>query len=126
MTVDDASVSCGDERSRRHARQVLRRVGDAWSLVLVAQLIDGPLRFNALLRAVDGISHRMLTQTLRSLERDGLVSRTSYPETPPRVEYTLTDLGRTLVEPVLGLVDWVQNAQDEIDAHRDRFDQALG
>ena len=97
-------MSCGDERSRRNARQVLRRVGDAWSLVLVAQLIDGPLRFNALLRAVDGISHRMLTRTLRSPERDGLVSRTSYPETPPRVEYTLTDLGRTLVEPVLGLV----------------------
>jgi DNA-binding HxlR family transcriptional regulator len=118
-------ILCVDEASRRHTRDLLRRVGDTWSLVVVSQLVAGPCRFTELLRALD-ISHRMLTQTLRSLERDGLVSRTSYPEVPPRVEYALTGLGRTLLVPLAGLTVWAEEHRHEIDEHRERFDDRAG
>lgn len=103
-------------------RDVLSRVGDKWSLLIVGSLQDGPQRFTVLQRNIAGISHRMLTHTLRALERDGLVSRTSYPEIPPRVEYEATDLGRTLIEPVLGLVTWAADHHDDILASREAYD----
>ena len=105
-------------------RDVLARVGDKWSLLVVGLLHDHPLRFTELHRRVDGISHRMLTQTLRNLERDGLVSRRAYPEIPPRVEYAATELGRSLAEPVLGLVGWAAANHEEIIAARDTYDAA--
>ncbi|MET0724997.1 MAG: helix-turn-helix domain-containing protein [Leifsonia sp.] len=104
-------------------RDVLSRVGDKWSLLIVGMLQYGPQRFTVLQRNIAGISHRMLTHTLRQLERDGLVSRTSYPEIPPRVEYEATDLGRTLIEPVLGLVTWAADHHDAIIASREAFDE---
>lgn len=121
MTIGGRPVLCRDDAARTHTRELLRRVGDTWSLVVVSQLVDGPSRFTELLRALD-ISHRMLTQTLRALQRDGLVSRTSYPEVPPRVEYALTDLGRTLLVPIVGLTTWAEEHMEEIDKHRTRFD----
>ncbi|MET0974878.1 MAG: helix-turn-helix domain-containing protein [Leifsonia sp.] len=104
-------------------RDVLSRVGDKWSLLIVGMLQYGPQRFTVLQRNIAGISHRMLTHTLRQLERDGLVSRTSYPEIPPRVEYEATDLGRTIIEPVLGLVTWAADHHDAIIASREAFDE---
>ncbi|WP_413625210.1 winged helix-turn-helix transcriptional regulator [Luteibacter sp. Lutesp34] len=104
-------------------REILDRIGDKWSLYIVAMLANGPRRFNALKRAIDGISQRMLTLTLRGLERDGLITRTMYPTIPPRVDYELTDLGRTLLKPVMALVNWASENQVAIaDAHR-RFDE---
>lgn len=103
-------------------RSVLDRVGDKWSLMLVGILEEGPRRFTELLRMTPGISRRMLTHTLRGLERDGLVTRTIYPEVPPRVEYEATELGRTLTEPVLRLASWAADNQAAILAHRQQFD----
>ncbi|MGH2976152.1 MAG: winged helix-turn-helix transcriptional regulator [Solirubrobacterales bacterium] len=90
----------------RPIRELLDRVGDKWSLLIIGMLGERPMRFSELLRTVDGISQRMLTLTLRHLERDGLVTRTAYAEVPPRVEYALTELGTTLLEPVLALAGW--------------------
>jgi DNA-binding HxlR family transcriptional regulator len=104
------------------AREVLNRVGDKWSIYIVGYLRDGPLRFNALRRSIEGISQRMLTLTLRGLERDGLVTRTIFPTIPPRVDYELTDLGRTLLEPVLAISQWAERHREEIQASRLRFD----
>src|SRR6202000_103925 len=87
-------------------RDVLSRVGDKWSVLIVGLLDDGPMRFNALRRSVEGISQRMLTLTLRGLERDGIVTRKVEPTTPPRVEYALTPLGRSLLKPVRALAAW--------------------
>ncbi|PWC05759.1 winged helix-turn-helix transcriptional regulator [Agromyces badenianii] len=119
-----SSTCSTDHPASAVIRDVLSRVGDKWSLLVVGLLHDRPLRFTALHRKVDGISHRMLTQTLRNLERDGLVSRTSYPEIPPRVEYAATPLGRSLAEPVLGLVGWAAANHEQITAARDAFDDA--
>ncbi|MEO5805873.1 helix-turn-helix domain-containing protein [Devosia sp.] len=86
---------------------VLNRIGDKWSVMVVGMLGRmGTLRFNELKRLINGVSQRMLTLTLRNLERDGLVTRTIYPEVPPRVEYSLTELGKTLQGPIAGLWDW--------------------
>jgi DNA-binding HxlR family transcriptional regulator len=101
---------------------VLARVGDKWSVFVIMMLFDGPKRFNELKRLVGGISQRMLTLTLRGLERDGLVTRTVFPTIPPRVDYELTDLGRGLSEPVIALGGWAQAHQSEIEAARSRFD----
>jgi DNA-binding HxlR family transcriptional regulator len=103
-------------------REILDRVGDKWSLYIVGSLREGPLRFNELKRRVEGISQRMLTLTLRGLERDGLVTRTIFPTIPPRVDYELTELGRTLLEPVLALVAWVEQSQAAIRDARARYD----
>ena len=103
-------------------REVLNRVGDKWSIYIVGYLRDGPLRFSALRRSIEGISQRMLTLTLRGLERDGLVTRTIFPTIPPRVDYELTDLGRTLLEPVLAISQWAERHREEIQASRLRFD----
>lgn len=104
-------------------RRVVDRIGDKWSLYLIGTLKDGPMRFNEIARNIDGISQRMLTLTLRGLERDGLVSRKVYPTKPPSVEYVLTDLGRTLLEPVNGLVLWAQKNTMQILASQAKFDK---
>src|SRR5262245_24641527 len=90
----------------RAVSEVLARVGDKWTVLVVSTLGDGPKRFNELRRALGSISQRMLSLTLRGLERDGLVTRTVFPSVPPRVEYELTQLGRSLLEPVSGLGTW--------------------
>jgi DNA-binding HxlR family transcriptional regulator len=106
-----------------HAREMLARVGDKWSVYVIHVLGDaGTLRFNELRGRVAGISQRMLTVTLRGMERDGLVTRKVYPEVPPRVEYALTKLGRTLRQLVRGLVQWSGAHLTEVDAARAAYD----
>jgi len=104
-------------------RRLLDRIGDKWSLYIIGTLQGGPMRFNEIRRHIEGISQRMLTLTLRELERNGLVTRTVYPTKPPSVEYALTDLGRTLLEPVMGLVTWVQKSQATIEQARVKYDK---
>lgn len=104
-------------------RDLLARLADKWSLLVICVLSDGPLRFGEVQQRVAGISHRMLTLTLRHLERDGMVTRTSYPEIPPRVEYEATALGRRLSVPVLALAQWVSEHRTEILDSRDRYDE---
>jgi DNA-binding HxlR family transcriptional regulator len=103
-------------------REVLDRIGDKWSVLVVALLGDGPKRFSELRRAIEGISQRMLTLTLRGLERDGLVTRTVYPTIPPRVDYELASLGKTLVEPIMILHNWAARNRSAIQEARARFD----
>jgi DNA-binding HxlR family transcriptional regulator len=103
-------------------REVLNRVGDKWSVLIVQLLADGPKRFSKLRRTIDGISQRMLTLTLRGLERDGLVTRTVFPVIPPRVEYELTTLGRTLRKPIQTLAKWAQDNRDLIQQARNHYD----
>lgn len=103
-------------------RDVLDRIGDAWSLLVMLELGRGPCRFNALRRVVDGISQRMLAVTLRQLERDGLVSRTVLPLSPPQVEYALTDLGSSLLDKVEALRSWAEASQPQVRAARAAFD----
>lgn len=105
-------------------REILNRVGDKWSVLVVVLLGEGTMRFNEIRRAVDGISQRMLTSTLRGLERDGLVKRTVHPTNPPQVEYTLTKLGQTLLAPVRVLAVWAQGHRAEVMKARAAFDSA--
>lgn len=95
-------------------RQVLDQVGDKWSTLIVMLLDEGPVRFNALRRAIPDISQRMLTQTLRNLQRDGLVAREVYPTVPPAVEYSLTPLGRSLLGPIYTLAQWADEHMAEV------------
>jgi DNA-binding HxlR family transcriptional regulator len=104
-------------------REILNRVGDKWSVLVIVLVGDHPMRFNDLKRAIDGISQRMLTVTLRGLERDGVVKRTVYPTNPPQVEYELTPVGRTLLEPVTVLAEWAQGHRAEVQRARDAFDR---
>lgn len=124
LPVDgEGAASCStDNPASRVIREILARVGDKWSLLVIGLLHDGPLRFTEIQRRVDGISHRMLTQTLRSLQRDGLVSRTSYAEIPPRVEYAVTPLGRSLSEPAIALAAWAAEHHRAILDARAEFD----
>lgn len=108
----------------RAVSEVLARVGDKWSVLAVWTLGDGPMRFNDLRRALSSISQRMLTLTLRALERDGLVTRTVFPTAPPRVDYELTKLGRSLLEPVSALGLWARKNRVDIQDARRRFDAA--
>jgi len=108
----------------RAVSEVLARVGDKWTVLVVTVLGDGPKRFNELRRALGSISQRMLTLTLRSLERDGLVTRTVHPSIPPRVDYELTKLGHSLLHPVSGLATWARRNRPTIAAARRRFDAA--
>jgi DNA-binding HxlR family transcriptional regulator len=103
---------------------ILARVGDKWSVLVIMLLGDGPRRFNEFKRMIGGISQRMLTLTLRGLERDGLVTRTMFPTIPPRVDYELTELGRSLWKPVEALGSWAQNHLPQIQTARQRFDDA--
>jgi DNA-binding HxlR family transcriptional regulator len=107
----------------RNVAPVLNRVGDKWSMLIVMILADGSKRFSELKRAIDGISQRMLTLTLRGLERDGLVTRTVTPTIPPRVDYELTELGRSLREPVRALGEWAIDHIGCIRAAQQRFDE---
>ena len=104
--------------------EVLARVGDKWTVLVVSTLGEGPKRFNELRRALGSISQRMLTLTLRSLERDGLVTRTVFPTIPPRVDYALTKLGHSLLEPVSSLGLWARQNRSAIHDARRRFDGA--
>ena len=102
--------------------RVLARIGEKWSVLIIIMLAETPRRFSELKRAIGGISQRMLTLSLRGLERDGLVKRTVFPVVPPRVEYELTPLGRSLHAPVRALGDWARGHLAEIDAAREAFD----
>ncbi len=104
------------------ARDVLDRVGDKWSVIVIYMLGFGTRRFTDLKRSIDGISQRMLTVTLRGLERDGLVTRTVYPVVPPRVDYALTPMGRTLLATIAQLMEWAEEHRAEIGAARARYD----
>src|SRR5436853_7916433 len=110
----------------RAVSEVLARVGDKWTVLVVSTLGDGPKRFNELRRSLGSISQRMLTLTLRGLERDGLVTRTLFPTIPPRVDYALTELGRSLLEPVSRLGLWARQNRAAIEAARRRFDAGEG
>ena len=103
-------------------RDILDRVGDKWSVLVVVLLGEGTRRFSDLRRSVDGISQRMLTHTLRQLERDGLIGRTVYPSVPLRVEYALTPLGRTLLEPLAALAQWAEEHREVVLAARAAYD----
>lgn len=111
-----------DHDNCRAMSDVLNRIGDKWSTMVVGMLSHGTLRFNELKRQINGISQRMLTLTLRNLERDGLVTRTIYPEIPPRVEYSLTPLGETLKGPINALWDWSAANHTAIVAARAAYD----
>lgn len=108
----------------RAVSEILARVGDKWTVLVVGVLGDGPKRFSEIRRALGSISQRMLTLTLRGLERDGLVTRTVFPAIPPRVDYELTKLGRSLLKPVSGLGLWARQNRAAIQDARKRFDAA--
>ncbi|MBY8826279.1 winged helix-turn-helix transcriptional regulator [Sphingomonas colocasiae] len=114
--IDHGSRNC------MRVSELLGRIGDRWTLPVVVTLNGGPLRFNAIRRAITGISQQMLTRTLRALERDGMVSRTVHPSVPPQVEYALTPLGLSLAEEAARLGRWMQTHLAEIDGHRAAFD----
>jgi DNA-binding HxlR family transcriptional regulator len=109
----------------KNVAPVLNRVGDKWSMMIVMILADGPMRFSELKRTIDGISQRMLTLSLRGLERDGLVSRTVTPTIPPRVDYELTELGQSLRIPVKALGDWAIEHIECIRAAQQRYDAMI-
>ncbi len=106
----------------RAVSDVLQRVGDKWTILVVQRLGSGPRRFNELRTEVGGISQKMLTTTLRGLERDGFVTRTVFPTIPPRVDYELTDLGRELLVPVHALGEWARSNIERIYVARERYD----
>jgi DNA-binding HxlR family transcriptional regulator len=114
-----------DTREDCEVRQILDRVADKWSLLVIALLEHRTLRFTELRRRIDGVSQRMLTVTLRQLERDGLVRRTVHPVVPPRVDYALTPLGSTLHTTIQALVAWTEDHQNEIAAARADYDARL-
>jgi len=107
------------------ARKILDRIGDKWSLYVIALLSNGPSRFNQLRRDITGISQRMLTLTLRNLERDGLIMRTVYNTKPPSVEYSVTPLGYTLMKPVLELMAWAVDNRDTIEESQIQYDRQI-
>jgi DNA-binding HxlR family transcriptional regulator len=114
------------ERGSDHAlqcpvRDVLDRIGDRWSLLVLATLSQGTMRFTVLKRAVGDISQRMLAQTLRTLEQDGLLTRKVYPSIPPKVEYTLTGLGESLLEKLVPLFQWAEDHHKEVKAAREAY-----
>jgi DNA-binding HxlR family transcriptional regulator len=106
-------------------RRVLDLIGDKWTALIIGLLENGPMRFSALQRSIAGISHKMLTQTLRSLERDGLVSRAVYAEVPPRVEYTLTPLGETLCAPIAAIRCWAEEYINEVTSAQEIYDRRV-
>ncbi len=119
-----ADLAVGNTTDRcRAVGSILARIGDKWSVLVVMSLGDGTFRFNQLKRHIDGISQRMLTLTLRGLERDGLVQRTSFPTIPPKVNYALTELGRSLREPVGALGQWAIEHRGTVERSRASFDR---
>ncbi len=127
-TIEAANIAelargCEDTAERELVREFMTRLGDRWTAPVIQKLTGAPVRFSELMEQIPGISHRMLAKTLRALERDGLVSRKAYATVPPRVEYRLTPLGRTLGAPLLALVGWVQNNRGELEANRAAYDE---
>lgn len=114
-----------DHPECRAISDVLQRVGDKWTVLVVSQLGERTMRFNELRRTIGNISQKMLTTTLRDLEQDGFVTRTVYPEIPPRVEYALTDLGRDLLEPVVGLITWAKENRERMETAKQRYEARL-
>lgn len=117
------TLTVTSEKECMRVVETLSRLGDRWTLPLVATLGDGGKRFNQIRRDVSGISQQMLTRTLRALERDGMVSRTVHPTTPPQVEYALTPLGHSLATEAIRLGNWALAHREQIDAHRGAFDR---
>jgi DNA-binding HxlR family transcriptional regulator len=118
-------VLCGNPYDANcPTRRILDRIGDRWTVLIIGALGDGDARFSELRRRIEGISQKMLTQTLRGLERDGLVGRTVYPEVPVRVEYSLTNAGRTLLEPLSALQTWAIEHLGDVSASQDAYDRA--
>ncbi len=115
MQADPFSAQCP-------SRQVLDRIGDRWSVLVILTLADGSQRYGQIATAIEGVSQKMLTQTLRGLERDGLVTRTVHAEVPPRVDYELTGLGRSLLGAVGALTDWATDHIDDVVAARASYD----
>ncbi len=105
------------------SRRLLDEIGGLWTVLVVGALADGPLRFGQIAERVDGLSQKMLTQTLRALERDGLVTRTVYPEVPVRVEYALTDAGRSLLAPLRALQEWSIEHLSDVSTSQQEFDR---
>jgi DNA-binding HxlR family transcriptional regulator len=125
VTTEIGSVYRGDPyRADCPTRRVLDRIGDRWTVLIVVFLGDGDARFSELRRGIEGISQKMLTQTLRGLERDGLVRRTVHAEVPVRVEYALTQAGRTLLEPLGALQEWSIEHLGDVFASRAAYDHA--
>src|ERR1700756_1488753 len=122
MTAAGSEIAPGFASASCRVRAVLDRIGDKWAIYVVDRLGSGPRRFSELLRGIDGITARMLTVTLRGLERDGIVTRTIHPVIPPRVEYALTPMGRTLLDTIGQLVTWADSHLSEIDAARTAYD----
>ncbi|MEU0569142.1 helix-turn-helix domain-containing protein [Nonomuraea sp. NPDC005983] len=118
----DVRETIGEDHPTCQLRDILDRVGDKWSVLVMDLLGSGPKRYSELQRAIDGISQRMLTLTLRSLERDGLVERTVTPTSPPRVDYALTPVGQTLSAQVSGLITWAEQHREYVAASRLRYD----
>jgi DNA-binding HxlR family transcriptional regulator len=106
------------------SREVLRRIGERWTPLVIEALKDGPLRFTRLREAIGGVTPRVLTATLRGLEEDGLLTRTIFAEVPPRVEYELTSLGQSLLEPIRVNRRWAETHLDAVLAARERWDRA--
>jgi DNA-binding HxlR family transcriptional regulator len=120
-------TTCSDRRNvyarNCPCRDILDLVASKWSALVIGALDDGPTRFGALRRKIEGVTQKMLSQTLRELERDGLVLRTVYPTVPPAVEYALTTLGRSVADPLAAIRDWSERHLDDIEAARERFDR---
>jgi len=124
VSFDPDAPSAEDLGTCTAMSDILNRIGDKWSVQIVGRLARGTMRFSELRRAIDGISQRMLTLTLRNLERDGLVTRTVYPTVPPRVDYALTPLGETLTGPIDALWAWAETHRDAVARARVAFDRA--
>jgi DNA-binding HxlR family transcriptional regulator len=126
VAADETTMSalCEGDGGGETIRGILDRIADKWSLMIIGMLESGPRRFTALRNSVPGISQRMLTLTLRSLERDGLVMRTVYAQVPPKVEYEITALGATVLPTVIALARWAAEHESEILDHRAKFDDA--
>ena len=123
-TTFDAWSDRGFDAAACPVRNVLDRIGDKWTLLALVALAAQPHRFSKLHRAIPDISKRMLTQTLRELERDGLIDREVFPTKPPSVRYSLSPLGRSVLPPLAGLVSWAEDSYGAIRAARQRFDAA--
>jgi DNA-binding HxlR family transcriptional regulator len=125
VTTQTAPVPGGDPyQAGCPTRRILDRIGDRWTVLVVSVLGDGDARFSELGRRIEGVSQKMLTQTLRGLERDGLVRRTVYPEVPVRVEYALTEAGRTLLEPLCALQKWAIEHLSDVSASQHAYDHS--
>ena len=124
-TQSDPTLAVGNPYDANcPTRRILDRIGDRWTVLIIGVLGEGEARFSELRRRIEGVSQKMLTQTLRGLERDGLVRRTVHPEVPVRVEYALTDAGRTLLEPLHALQKWSIEHLSDVSASQEVYDHA--